>query len=192
MKQNDGKVSKLYIKAVADLETVMYETIEKQKVSTKKMNAINTKGLNAVRQRIRKNNKEYVHEIEAYREDKEEYMKEEVVEEAQPTPKRPKRSLMDTAEALSGANDDGFTMVGAGGKALQYTPESILKHLRTIVETRGRKNTDRLEQIRVMEKLLDVANTDYQKVRVLLALVSTRFDLGSGTGNYMSTEQWKL
>ncbi len=192
MKQNDGKVPKLYIKAIADLETIMYETIEKQKVSPKKMNAINTRGLNAVRQRIRKNNKDYVRDIEAYREDKEEFMKEDVVEEIQPTPKGPKKSLLDTAEAITGSNEEGFTMVGAGGKALQYTPESILKHLRTIVETRGRKNTDRLEQIRVMEKLLDVSNTDYQKVRVLLALVSTRFDLSSGTGNYMSTEQWKL
>ena len=170
----------------------MLETIDKQKVTPKKMNAINTRGLNAVRQKIRRNNKDHEKDIAAYREDKESFMREEVLEEAAPAPKKPRRTVLDLGEAVTGADDDGFTMVGAGGKALQYTPESILKHLRTIVESRGRKNTDRLEQIRIMERLLDVAATDYQKIRVLLTLISTRFDLTSGTGSQMSQEQWKL
>ncbi|KAI9688650.1 MAG: Translation initiation factor 3 subunit c [Bathelium mastoideum] len=187
----DGKVPKLYIKTIADLETIMAETIEKQKVTPKKMNAINTRGLNAIRQKLRRNNKDYEKDITTYREDKETFMREEVIEEAAPAPKKPKRTALDAGEAI-GADDNGFTMVGAGGKALQYTPESILKHLRTIVESRGRKNTDRLEQIRIMERLLDVAATDYQKIRVLLTLISTRFDLTSGTGSQMSQEQWKL
>ncbi|KAL9096671.1 MAG: hypothetical protein Q9165_001159 [Trypethelium subeluteriae] len=188
----DAKVPKLYVKTIADLETIMSETIEKQKVTPKKMNAINTRGLNAIRQKIRRNNKDYEKDIAAYREDKESFMREEIIEELAPAPKKPRRTALDLGEAVAGADEDGFTMVGAGGKALQYTPESILKHLRTIVESRGRKNTDRLEQIRVMERLLDVAATDYQKIRVLLTLVSTRFDLTSGTGSQMSQEQWKL
>ncbi|KAF2236836.1 eukaryotic translation initiation factor-like protein 3 subunit 8 [Viridothelium virens] len=188
----DAKVPKLYVKTIADLETIMLETIEKQKVTPKKMNAINTRGLNAIRQKIRRNNKDYEKDITAYREDKESFMREEVIEEVAPAPKKPRRTVLDLGETVAGADEDGFTMVGAGGKALQYTPESILKHLRTIVESRGRKNTDRLEQIRVMERLLDVAATDYQKIRVLLTLVSTRFDLTSGTGSQMSQEQWKL
>lgn len=192
IKQNDGKTPKLYIKAIADLETVMLETIEKQKVSPKKMNAINTRGLNAVRQRIRKNNKDYAKDIDLYREDKEGFMHEEIVEVIRPPAGRPPKPPPSNGEAILDADDEGFTMVGAGGKAMQYTPESILKHLRTIVEARGRKNTDRLEQIRVMERLRDVAVNDYQKIRVLLTLISTRFDLTSGTGSQMSQEQWKL
>ena len=170
----------------------MLETIEKQKVTPKKMNAINTRGLNAIRQKIRRNNKDYEKDITAYREDKEAFMREDVAEDAAPAPSKPRRTVLDMGEAVTGADEDGFTIVGAGGKALQYTPESILKHLRTILESRGRKSTDRLEQIRVMERLLDVAATDYQKIRVLLTLVSTRFDLTSGTGSQMSQEQWKL
>ncbi|KAF2803711.1 eukaryotic translation initiation factor 3 subunit C [Mytilinidion resinicola] len=190
IKQNDGKPPKLYIKAIADLETVMLETIEKQKVSPKKMNAINTRGLNAVRQRIRKNNKDYAKDIDSYRENKEEFMREEVVEVRVPT--RSRSTIREAGEVPTGDDDEGFTMVGAGGRAMQYTPESILKHLRTIVEARGRKNTDRLDQIRTMEKLREVAVNDYQKIRVLLTLIPTRFDLTSGTGNQMSQEQWKL
>ncbi|KAF2761179.1 eukaryotic translation initiation factor 3 subunit C [Pseudovirgaria hyperparasitica] len=192
IRQNDSKTPKLYIKAIADMEVLVNETVEKQKGTQKKMNAVNTRGLNAVRQKIRKNNKEYTKDIESYRADPEEFMKEEEVEEEVVKPKKPKRSPLEIAEAVQGAEDDGFTMVGAGGKAMQYTPESILKHLRTIVESRGRKNTDRVEQTRVMEKLFDVAVTDYQRIRVLLTLISTRFDSSSVSGSQMSQEQWKL
>lgn len=191
-KQNDGKVPKLYIQAIADLETVMLETLEKQKVTPKKMNAINTRGLNAVRQKIRKNNKDYAKDIDAYRANKDEFMREEEVEETPKEKKKKSKVVPLDAGAVADADDEGFTMVGAGGRAVQYTPESILKHIRSIVEQRGRKNTDRLEQIRTLEKLFDVAVTDYQRIRVLLTLISTRFDLTSGTGNQMVQEQWKL
>lgn len=186
------KPPKIYIKIISDLEDFLNETIAKQKVSTKKMNATNAKGLNAMKQKIKRNNKDYVAELEKYREDKDEYMavdEEEgfiVVEKT----KKPKISFANSTEP---GDDEGFETVGRGGKTLQYTPESIFKHLRSIVESRGKKNTDRPEQIRIMEKLLDVATTPYQTIRVLLTLISTRFDLTSGsTATFMSQEQWKL
>lgn len=189
----DGKAPKMYVKTIAELETLVAEAFEKQKVTPgKKMNPIAQKGLNALRQKIKKNNRDYATEVEAFRKDPDEYMKEDVVEEPKaPKPKKAKTTLVSNADALDG-DDDGFTMVGAGGKAMVYTPESILKHLRSIVESRGRKNTDRLEQIRIMEKLSDVSVNDYQKIRVLLTLIATRFDLTSGTGSQMAQEQWKL
>ncbi len=186
-----GTTPKVYVKAIADLEDFMNETIAKQKVSTKKMNATNSRGLNAVKQRIKRNNKDYAKEIERYREDKDGYMESDEEEEpAAPAPKvkRPQQPL-DLDEA---GDDEGFATVGRDGKALQYTAESILKNLRAILESRGKKNTDRAEQIRVMEKLNEVAATPYQKIRLLLALISTRFDLTTGSGAFMSHEQWKL
>ncbi len=185
-------VPKLYIKACADLEDFMNETIAKQKVSTKKMNATNARGLNAVKQRIKKNNKDHAAEIDKYQEDKDAYMAEEEEEEAVPVEKV-KKSRAARIEDLDAADDKGFSTVGRGGKTLVYAPESIFKHLRSIVESRGKKNTDRHEQIRVMETLLDVATTPYQRIRILLTLISTRFDTTSGsTSNYMSQEQWKM
>lgn len=185
-----GTTPKVYVRAIADLEDFMNETIAKQKVSTKKMNATNARGLNAVKQRIKKNNKDFVKEIEAYREDKDAYMESEDEEEVVPAEKtKTKNRTIATAEE---GDDEGFSTVGRGGKTLQYTPESILKNLRTIMESRGRKNTDRTEQIRVMERLFEVAITPYQKIRVLLALISTRFDLTTGSSaSFMSQEQWK-
>lgn len=169
----------------------MNETIAKQKVTPKKMNATSARGLNAVKQKIKKNNKEYQTQIDAYRKDNDDFMESEE-EEAAPAPK-PKKVARFVAELDEevGEDTEGFAPVDKRGKAVQYTPESIFKHLRSIMESRGKKNTDRLEQIKVMEKLLEISNTPYQKIRVLLAIVSTRFDLGSGTAGPMPLEHWK-
>ncbi|KAL2218119.1 eukaryotic translation initiation factor 3 subunit 8 N-terminus-domain-containing protein [Thermoascus aurantiacus ATCC 26904] len=193
-----GPTPKIYIKTIADLEDFLNETITKQKATTKKMNASNAKGFNAVKQRIKKNNKEYAAEIEKYRNNREDYMESDEEEDAAAAAAeaaafiRPKPSRLDRLEAPA-EEEEGFATVGRGGKALQYTPESILKHLRIIIESRGKKNTDRLEQIRTMERLLEVAQTPYQRIRIYLTLIATRFDLTStSAATYMSTEQWKL
>lgn len=180
------KPPKIYVKIISDLEDSMNETIARQKVSAKKMNASNAKGLNAMKQKIKRNNKDYVADLEKYREDRDGYMMSDEEEEVV-------AAEIPFADGAEPGDDEGFETVGRGGKTLQYTPESIFKHLRSIVESRGKKNTDRPEQIRIMEKLLDVATTPYQTIRVLLTLISTRFDLTSGsTATFMSQEQWKL
>lgn len=169
----------------------MNDAIAKQKVSTKKMNATNARGLNAMKQKLKRNNKDYQTEIDKYKEDKFEYMMSEEEEEITPVekPKKAKTAYIDSFDA---GDDEGFSTVGRGGKTLQYTPDSILKHLRSIVESRGKKNTDRAEQIRIMEKLHEVADTPYRTIRVLLTLIATRFDLTTGsTATFMSQENWK-
>jgi translation initiation factor 3 subunit C len=168
----------------------MNETIAKQKVSTKKMNATNARGLNAVKQRIKKNNKDFQKDIDAYNADKDAFMESDEEEEVV-VEKKPKKQSVALGTSFDAGDDEGFSRVGPGGRTLQFTPESILKHLRTILESRGKKNTDRTEQIKIMEKLYEVATSPYQKVRVLLALISTRFDLTTGVQTFMSQEQWK-
>lgn len=194
-----GPTPRLYIKTVADLEDFVTETVAKQKASAKKMNQSNSKGFNAVKQRIKKNNKEYATLVDKYRANKDGFMAGQ--EEPAPAPQkpaataaisRPSKAERFEAPPADAGDDDGFATVGRGGKTLQYTPESILKHLRVILESRGKKNTDRLEQINTMEKLLEVAQNPYQTIRIYLTLISTRFDLtSSSAANYMSPEQWK-
>jgi len=187
--QDGGKAPKPYVKCIVQLEDFMNETLAKQKVTPKKMNATNARGLNAVKQRIKKNNKDYQEQIDAYRKDSEAFMESD--EEEIPAPKVTKVKF----DAFTTGEDEedgaGFETVGKGGRALQFTPESIFKHLRTILESRGKKNTDRQEQISIMEKLFKVAETPYQKIRVLMTLVSARFDLGSGGAASMPLEHWK-
>lgn len=52
------------------------------------------------------------------------------------------------------------------------------------------QNTDRAEQIKILEKLLDVSVTIYHRIRVLLALVSSRFDYNSSIASHMPIELW--
>ena len=188
-----GATPKLYVKMIADLEDLVTETNDKQKAAgAKKMNPIAAKGFNAMKQKIKKNNKDYVTEVDKYREDKDVYMESDEEEQLE-VEQKPRMNRVQRIDAIEAAIDEeGFATVGKGGKALVYTPESILKHLRTIIESRGRKNTDRTEQIRVMERLLDVANTPYQRIRVLLTLISTRFDVTTTSVQaYMSQESWR-
>ena len=170
----------------------MNEAIATQKVSTKKMNATNARGLNAMKQKIKRNNRDYAPEVDKFRADKEEYMMSEEEEEVIPVEKikKPKAAPVDGEKP---DDFDDWLSVDKHGKVLQYTAESILKHLRSIIESRGKKNTDRAEQIRIMERLLEVASTPYQTIRILLTLISTRFDLTTGSSaNYMAQEQWKM
>ncbi|KAK7431819.1 Translation initiation factor 3 subunit c [Neonectria magnoliae] len=187
-----GKSPKPYIRILAELEDFMNEALAKQKVTPKKMNATQARALNAVKQKIKKTNKEFQTQIDSYRADKDAYMEssEDEPVQAAPKPKKATRFDIDAAPAEE-EDDEGFATVGKGGKTLQYTPESIFKHLRGILESRGKKNTDRTEQIKVMEKLYEISTTPYQKIRVLLTIVSARFDLGAGTGNVMPLEHWK-
>ncbi|KAK3340043.1 eukaryotic translation initiation factor 3 subunit C [Neurospora tetraspora] len=190
--QDGSKAPKSYIKAIADLEDYMNETLAKQKVTPKKMNATNARGLNAVKQRIRKNNKDYQTQIDAYRKDSDAFMESDD-EVAAPKVVSKVRFEAPVVSAEQQEEDDkGFSTVDSRGKVVQYTPESILKHLRAIIESRGKKNTDRLEQIKVMETLNKVVPiTPYQKIRVLQTLISARFDLGAGGAAQMPLDQWK-
>jgi translation initiation factor 3 subunit C len=186
-----GNTPKPYIRAIAELEDFMNETIAKQKVSTKKMNATNARGLNAVKQRIKKNNKDFQKDIDAYKADKDGFMESDEEEEVPLQKNKKPKAVPGALDVAFDDDDEGFSTVGKGGRTLQFTPESILKHLRTIMESRGKKNTDRTEQIKIMEKLYEVATTPYQRVRVLLTLISTRFDLSTGVQTFMTQEQWK-
>ena len=144
----DGNAPKVYIRVIADLEDLITETHQKQKASTKKMSPSNTKGLNAMRQKIRKNNASYTAQIQKYQEDKDAFMEESEDEgPAVAAPKERKTKIQRIDDLEAAIDEEGFATVGRGGKALVYTPESILKHLRSIIESRGKKNTDRTEQI---------------------------------------------
>ncbi|KAK7949636.1 eukaryotic translation initiation factor 3 subunit C [Apiospora saccharicola] len=193
-KIGEGKqIPKIYIKTLAELEDFMNETIAKQKVTPKKMNATNARGLNAVKQKVKKITKDYQGQVDNFRKDEDAFMEsEDEIPEPKIKKSKPTDLYLDETTAAEAANDEGFAAVGKGGKILQFTPESILKHLRGILESRGKKNTDRLEQIKIMEKLLEVANTPYLSLRVLLTLVSARFDLSAGsTTSTMPLDQWK-
>ncbi|KAF9102651.1 Translation initiation factor 3 subunit c, partial [Mortierella sp. GBA35] len=186
-------IPKFYIKAVADLEKSIQAALEKEKSASKKMNASNAKALNSMKQKVKKNNRLYEKEIQEYEKDPENYAVEEEVVEEKPKAKKTKKVVVSDSEDESDAEpaDDGFTPVGAGGKTVEFTQENIYKKLREVADARGKKNTNREEQARILERLLVVANSPYQKIRVLLALISAQFDFAVGVSGYMTISLWK-
>ncbi|KAI0368335.1 eukaryotic translation initiation factor 3 subunit 8 [Pilatotrama ljubarskyi] len=182
-------VPPFFIRTLANLENSLAAAVAKDKESKKKMNASNARALTAMKQKVKKISKEYERELKRFQEDPEAFEREyqtQVAPEVAPTPARVKKAKKADEEE----EDEEFTTVGKGGKGIQYTPENIFKNLQVVQENRGKKNTDRMEQIRILEKLLEVAVTPYQRIRVLLALIAARFDYNSSVATHMPIDLW--
>ncbi|KAI9470505.1 MAG: eukaryotic translation initiation factor 3 subunit 8 N-terminus-domain-containing protein [Benjaminiella poitrasii] len=180
---------KFYIKTIVDLEDYLAENLQKEK-TTKKKGANNSKAMNNLKQKLKKISKQYDEPIAAYKKDPEEFMKEVEVEERPSTPI--KKEAVPEAAVQTAADLEGFTDVGKGGKSIvTVTPENLLGRLREVLENRGKKNTDRNEQVAILETLLENAQSPFQKISVLLALISYRFDIvTAGKESYMNTSKW--
>ncbi|EMR11319.1 hypothetical protein PNEG_00348 [Pneumocystis murina B123] len=185
-----GKPPRLYIRAIVNLDSFLNETIKKEKEVKKKMNSTNARALNSVKQRIRKSNKLYEGEIKQFlqnpKDNLDEFVEQETLLIDEEFVKDDVVKNKDIQESK-----DGFSTIGKSNRSLQFTTESILKHLRTVSDSRGKKNTDHAEQIRILEKLLEISVTPYHKIRVLLAMISSKFDYSFGTASYMSIDHWK-
>ncbi|KAI9024397.1 eukaryotic translation initiation factor 3 subunit 8 N-terminus-domain-containing protein [Phycomyces nitens] len=186
-------VPKFYIKILADLDDFMQETLQKEKSAKKKMSAGNNKAVNAMRQKLKKINKQYEKSIAEYKKDPEAFMVEAEEEEIpEPVIKKKVTPSEKVSAAATEEVDDGFTSVGKGGKAvIEVTNETLLTKLRETLENRGKKNTDREEQVAVLEVLLQRSKSPFQKISVLLALISSRFDINLSMVDYMQLKLWK-
>ncbi|KAF9131992.1 Translation initiation factor 3 subunit c [Mortierella sp. 14UC] len=192
-------VPKFYIKAIAELEKAIQAAAQKEKSAAKKLNPSNNRALNSLKQNIKKNNRQYESQIQEYEKDPENYDKEpeEDEQEVEKKPKKKTKKVLvsdsedDKEDGAEEPEDDGFTHVGAGGKAIELTQDNLYKKLREVVDARGKKNTNREEQVKILERLLVVANTPYQKILVLLNLISAQFDFATGISGYMNIPLWK-
>lgn len=182
-------VPPFYIRTLVDLESALNAAVSKEKEAKKKMNASNARALTAMKQKVKKIVKESEVDVKRYQEDSEAFEREYTAAVTVEAPAAPKAKKSKKA-AENEDEDDEFTTVGKGGKTVQYTSEGIFKNLQSIQEARGKKNTDRTEHIRILEILVDVSATSYQRIRVLLALISSRFDYNSSVSSYMPVELW--
>ncbi|KAI1795496.1 eukaryotic translation initiation factor 3 subunit 8 [Ganoderma leucocontextum] len=181
-----------YVRTLVNLENSLNTAVAKDKESKKKMNASNARALTAVKQKVKKLLKEFEKEAKRFQEDPEAFLREyqtAVQPEVAPASTKVKKAKK-VDEDEEEDEDEDFMTVGKGGKAIQFTPESIFKNLQVVQEARGKKNTDRSEQIRILEKLLEVSVTSYQRIRVLLALIASRFDYNSSVATHMPAELW--
>lgn len=182
-----------FYKTLASIEDSLNASLAREKTAEKKMKAPNARALNGMRQKLKKVTKDHDESISVYRKDPEAFEASYVAATAPPPaaaqPKKVKKSAA-IGEEDDDDEDEDFQTVGRGGKAVTYTSEGLFKSLATVMEARGRKSTDRTEQINILSKLLGVAASTYQKIRVLLALLAARFDYNQSAASYLNLEMW--
>ncbi|PLW16572.1 hypothetical protein PCANC_11752 [Puccinia coronata f. sp. avenae] len=179
-----------YIKLILSLEQSQIAVNENAAVK-KKMNATNAKALNTMKQKLKKTIRENEAIIEKYKADPEAFEQEAAAVDAPVAPVKKSKKSKSRDSDQEAEDDDDFTMVGKGGKSFSFSPDSIFKTLQSVLEARGKKNTDRQEQLMILDKLLSISTTTYQRIRILLALVSSQFDYNPAITTHLPTEAWK-
>lgn len=164
-------VPNFYIKALAQMEDALVEQLEQEKESKKKLPALVAKALNTLRQRHKKQSKELLPLLAKFREDPELFDQEEPVS-------------VQASSAATPVPESAGSRAGAAGAAAIFTA------LQTIAELRGKKNVDRLQQIRELEELLADATTPFERILVYLMLIPIRFDVLANQA-FMAIEAWQ-
>lgn len=73
----------------------------------------------------------------------------------------------------------------------EITYELVNRKLREIVMSRGRKGTDKQEQVEMLTYLITVAKGSAQRFECYAQLVSSLFDMNPSMASHLKTSLWK-
>jgi translation initiation factor 3 subunit C len=209
------KVPKLYIKALVLLEDFLAQALA-NKDAKKKMSSSNAKALNSMKQKLKKNNKQYEElitksrespESEEEKDDDEESEEDddsdgEIIEPDQLRKQEPKSdSEAEYEEGRDDAGDGPWDQKLSKRERLldrqlmkdprEVTWDIVNKKFKEIVAARGKKGTGRFEQVEQLTFLTKVAKTPAQKLEILFSVVSAQFDVNPGLSGHMPITVWK-
>lgn len=104
----------------------------------------------------------------------------------------------DDLEGADDAEDDqGFTVVTRKPivrevfRPEEMTEESVDAKMLEILQARGRRGTNRLEQIKLIESLVPCSKTPRQRIEIMLHLISAKFDGIPVAKLFMPAELWR-
>ncbi|KAK7378904.1 hypothetical protein VNO80_04353 [Phaseolus coccineus] len=209
------KVPNLYIKTLVMLEDFLAQALA-NKDAKKKMSSSNAKALNTMKQKLKKNNKQYEELINKCRENPEsdeEKEEDESEEEYESDDEIIELEQLRKPEAKSDSEasqyDDEKPDAGDGPwdqklskkdrlldrqfmkDPSEITWDTVNKKFKEVVAARGRKGTGRFEQVEQLTFLTKVAKTPAQKLEILFSVVSAQFDVNPGLNGHMPINVWK-
>ncbi|CAI7869052.1 unnamed protein product [Closterium sp. NIES-54] len=197
-----------YIKGVVLLEDHLNAALT-NKEAKKKMSSSNAKALNYMKQKLKKNNKLYEAVIEKFRaspeseeeeddddEEEEEDEDEEGDEEGVEDPLDRKGGEEEEEEEGEGWETKKSKKDRAMEKQFQRDHseikwEEVNQKLKEIIAARGRKGTDRVEQVEQLTYLAKVAKTPAQKLEVMMQVVSAQFDVSQNLHLHLPVPVWR-
>ncbi|KAL6451889.1 NIP1 Eukaryotic translation initiation factor 3 subunit C [Candida maltosa Xu316] len=168
---------RFFIKLLTSLDNSITETSNNEK-DDKTLKADEARAFNTLRQRIKKQIKEFQVYYDLYKESPEEFDDNE---------DEPLESLKSVTQ--DEANDEG---AAGSGIASNRVLSPVFHTLKVISESRGKKNIDKAEQVSTLEGLLETHATTgspFELISIYQMLLSVRFDASSNQA-FMPTEQW--
>ncbi|CAN8062880.1 unnamed protein product [Agarophyton chilense] len=124
--------------------------------------------------------------------------KSEIATSSAKTRKEKKTKEIDAGAEADAEDDDGFTTVTRAKSVIRETfkpeemnEESVDTKMLEILKARGRKGTNRMEQISLIESLLPCSKSPRQCIEVMLHLISAKFDGIPAAKLFMPAELWR-
>ena len=186
---NLTKTPKIYVKALVEMEDALAAAMA-NKEAKKSMSKSNAKALNAMKQNLKKNNKDYEAEIKARRDAGDEDDSDEDTDS----------DSYDESDVEAEEEDDGFEKVKSKQEKkkvpfTQMDPKDItygmvMKKSHELILARGRKGTDKRDQAKTMEFAVKVAKTESQRAQMTLNLISAYFDMASALHTHLPIPIW--